>query len=38
MTLIRKLQENPNDTSVRAALKDPSVAHKFNKLVEAGVL
>lgn len=37
-TILRNLQEKPNDPHFLAALRDPDVASKINKLVAAGVL
>jgi len=36
--ILRSLQEKPNDPNFLAALREPSVASKINKLVAAGVL
>jgi len=38
MNVLRGLQENPKDPNNLAAMRDPTIAEKINKLIAAGIL
>ncbi len=38
MSILRNLQEKPNDANSLKALKDPVISAKINKLMQAGIL